>query len=150
VLVAHVVAPGASAADLRARIARRLPPSMVPHEIRLVDRIPRLVSGKVDRRAMERPRPSADAGGAADGDPVRVLADAWCEVLNRPAPPEGDFFALGGDSLSAAKLIVRVAEGLGVELPMEAVLDHPEFDAMAGYLRDAVTARNHVVPPTHS
>lgn len=141
VLAAQVVAPGTTVAELRRRLARQLPSYLVPCEIQLVGELPRLVSGKVDRDAVSREppapgRPSPDPG-APSPDPglSAALAAAWTSVLGcGPVGPEDDFFALGGDSLSAARVIVRLAESVGRELPLEAFLDAPAFGDMLAYL----------------
>jgi amino acid adenylation domain-containing protein len=134
VLSAQVVAPGSTVAELRRRLARQLPSYLVPREIQLVGDLPRLVSGKVDRDAISQvPRPA----GPPSPDPglSAALAAAWTSVLGcGPVGPEDDFFALGGDSLSAARVIVRLAESVGRELPLEAFLDAPAFGDMLAYL----------------
>lgn len=139
VLAAQVVAPGTTVAEVRRRLASRLPSYLVPREIRLVDDLPRLVSGKVDRDAIGR----APSAGPPSPDPelAAALAAAWASALGcGPVAPEDDFFALGGDSLSAAKVIVRLAESVGRELPLETFLDAPAFGDMLACLAGQPTA----------
>lgn len=140
VLSAQVVAPGTTAAELRRRLASRLPSYLVPRGIWLVDELPRLVSGKVDRDAIGRVPPSAGPPGP-DPDLSAALAAAWAAALGcGPVGPEDDFFALGGDSLSAARVIVRLAESVGRELPLEAFLEAPAFGDMLAYLAGQLAA----------
>jgi amino acid adenylation domain-containing protein len=133
VLVAQVVtAPGTTGAELRHYLAGQLPSYMVPRDIQVMDDLPRLVSGKMDPDAAltspaRMPEPGPELAAA--------LAAAWDAVLGcGPVGPDDDFFALGGDSLSAAKVIVRLAEKVHRELPLEAFLDAPAFGDMLACL----------------
>lgn len=115
-------------ADLRARLAAVLPDYMVPAIVVKLDRLPRLASGKIDRRAL--PRPASAAGGDA-GEAPRAgleseLAKLWCELLGlERVGRELDFFRAGGHSLLAMQLCGRILEaGLGSVTP-RVVFEHP-------------------------
>ncbi|MFD0350671.1 thioesterase domain-containing protein [Kitasatospora aburaviensis] len=57
----------------------------------------------------------------------------WAELLELPAvEPDGDFFALGGNSLLALRLINRIRTDLGVELRFGQVFEAPTVRALAG------------------
>jgi acyl carrier protein len=90
------------------------------------------VSGKIDRYAAGSVASTASAAGPViDG----VLAEAWATVLGRAeVGPDDDFFALGGDSLAAAKVIARLAERLGARISMDVFLERPVFHEMQEYL----------------
>lgn len=148
VLTALVVAPGADPAGLRRAMAGRVPGYLVPRDIEIVAELPRLVSGKLDRagvppagRPATQPAGQAAAPGGGQrpgGDLTAVLGAAWSAVLGGdPAGPDDDFFDRGGDSLAAARVIVRVAEAAGTELPLEAFLEAPRFADLAAYLAAA-------------
>ncbi|WP_062115906.1 Pls/PosA family non-ribosomal peptide synthetase [Collimonas pratensis] len=101
------VAPAA----LRAALGERLPPYMVPGFFEAVTEMPRLTSGKIDRKALKA-RPLAAplmAGGDAD-TPETPAETALFAALNKLFPGQpilrsADFFNdLGGHSLFAAKL----------------------------------------------
>ncbi|MFJ6770188.1 condensation domain-containing protein, partial [Kitasatospora sp. NPDC091257] len=71
------------------------------------------------------PRPPATADlpasgrAAGDGDPlVRVLADAFADVLGQPVHADDDFLATGGHSLLALRLATRLRSALGVDLTL--------------------------------
>lgn len=143
VLLGHVVAPGLSAAELRRHLAERLPSFMVPREIRVVNHLPRLVSGKVDRSTARSTIPVRGSGPSPTL--AAALGAAWSSALGcGPVGPDDDFFALGGDSLAAAKVIVRVAESMDAELSMEAFLEAPTFAEMVSYM----AAQAGTDPPT--
>ncbi len=97
------------AGRLRAALARTLPEPMVPANLTLLDRFPVTPNGKLDRAAL--PDPSADdRRGRPPGTATeRRLAGIWSEVLGYPvATVDRPFFALGGDSLSALRLVARL------------------------------------------
>ncbi|WP_439940748.1 amino acid adenylation domain-containing protein [Streptomyces sp. BBFR115] len=104
-LVAYAVAPRATPALLRGALARVLPEPMIPSAYVLLDRIPRTLTGKTDRRGL--PAPGSDAYVKAEPVAARTpleerVVAAWREVL--PVADfgvEDDFFDLGGDSIRA-------------------------------------------------
>ncbi|WP_372095597.1 amino acid adenylation domain-containing protein [Tistrella mobilis] len=132
------------AADvLRRHVARHLPIHMIPARFIATDSLPLTASGKLDRRALAaRPLPAADrpAGGDAPASPVEILiADIWAEVLDRPAIARSDdFFALGGHSLKAVRMLARLNEALPVEVPLRTVFENPTVATLAAAL-DALT-----------
>ncbi|WP_141588881.1 non-ribosomal peptide synthetase/type I polyketide synthase [Myxococcus sp. AB056] len=61
-----------------------------------------------------------------------ALAGIWTELLGRPrVGARDDFFALGGHVGMAARIVARVREALGVELPLPAVFESPTLAGMA-------------------
>jgi hypothetical protein len=79
---------------------------------------------------------------------IRIEADLariWCEVLGVDGVGRGDdFFALGGHSLAAMRVMTRVRRQFGVDLGVSALFQHPE---LAGFAL-AVTGAEHVNPST--
>ncbi|MBO1334079.1 non-ribosomal peptide synthetase [Streptomyces sp. VRA16 Mangrove soil] len=126
-LVAYVVAPGAGPAELRAALARVLPEPMIPAAYVRVERVPRTVTGKVERRGLPAPGPEAYAKAArvAARTPLeeRVVA-AWRAVLPvAEVGVEDDFFDLGGNSIRA----YRATEALrreGVDVTVREVFTY--------------------------
>lgn len=113
-LVAYLVAdrePAPDAASLRAALAETLPPYMVPVHLETLDSMPRLTSGKIDRKAL-RARPlelAALPPGAADTPETPAEAVLFAELAKlfpgQAIRREADFFSdLGGHSLFAARL----------------------------------------------
>lgn len=99
----------APAEELRARLGRLLPEYLVPSAVVLLDEFPLTVNGKLDREALPAPT-AAPAGAGVPRTPAeRALCAAFAEVLGLPgAGTEDDFFALGGDSITAMRLVSRV------------------------------------------
>jgi amino acid adenylation domain-containing protein len=134
VLTAWVVlAPGTGAADIAARLGSMLPPYMVPTLVSVAG-IPMGASGKADVAALKALQANSEAGTAADQDPdAGALAAIWRDVLGLDAVgAQDDFFALGGDSLKATRLIMAVRAAISPDLPIRVIFDNPGFAAFAG------------------
>ncbi|WKX14105.1 non-ribosomal peptide synthetase [Streptomyces sp. NL15-2K] len=124
-LAAAVVAHAPTDADaLRAWLGDRLPGYMVPEHITVLDAFPITPNGKVDRKAinkvLQESSDRTDNGYQSPAGPIeQAVASLWCELLGVDRVGRGDdFFALGGDSLLATRLMRRLREdGLhGAEL----------------------------------
>ncbi len=118
-LVGFIVAqPGhvPDAATLRQRLRANLPPYMVPSHIETVAELPRLISGKTDRKALKA-MPLTVAANAGEQEAPRnaieatLLAAAKRALGDHPIAFEADFFLdLGGHSLTAARFVSTVRE----------------------------------------
>ncbi|MEU4805362.1 amino acid adenylation domain-containing protein [Actinosynnema sp. NPDC023587] len=126
-LVAHVVGE-VSRDDLLAHVRSSLPEYMAPGRVVAHDALPLTSSGKVDRRSLAEHAlgAPAPAGARADLTPAEaVLAAVWCEVLGvAEVGPDSDFFALGGDSLLAIRVLGE-AEDRGLAVPLVSLFRHP-------------------------
>jgi AMP-binding enzyme C-terminal domain/Phosphopantetheine attachment site len=107
-------------AELRANLRKRLPPYMVPGRFEIIDQVPRLSSGKVDRKILKnRPLTVAESVEGeqqeARSDIEAVLLAATQSVFPGQAIPlDGDFFTeIGGHSLLAAQFISIVRKTKG-------------------------------------
>ncbi len=145
-LVAWVVrAPGAgapSADTLRERLGRALPPALVPAQVVLLEALPRLPNGKVDRARLPAPAAEARAAYRAPATPLeRVLAELWAEALDRePVGVDDDFFLLGGHSIVATRLFARITDALGVRIALRALFERRTIAELAAeILRDPAT-----------
>ncbi len=136
-LAAYVVpaGTGVSVPALRAHLEERLPRHMVPSALVLLDALPLTASGKLDRRALPAPgRTGGLVGPVAPRTPAEeILAGIWAEVLGIPgADAADDFFELGGHSLLATRVVSRVRQAFGVELPVRALFEWPTAGELAG------------------
>jgi amino acid adenylation domain-containing protein len=138
-LVAYVV-PGefsraASVEELRAYLKSLLPEYMVPSAFVMLDRLPTTPNGKLDRRAL--PVPGLEAYASREyerpqGEVETVLAGVWRQMLGVERVGRKDqFFELGGDSMTAMKLVVSVAETFAIQFDTQTVLRNPIFQDMA-------------------
>ncbi|MFD8887169.1 amino acid adenylation domain-containing protein [Streptomyces erythrochromogenes] len=127
-LAAYVTAAtGAQAPDpdaLLDHLAGLLPEHMVPATLDVLDALPLNQNGKVDRRALPAP---AGRRAAAPADPLdrdqRLVADAVREVLKLADDlgPDADFFRIGGNSLAAVRVAMRLSQQTGTRVPPQAV-----------------------------
>lgn len=118
----------------------RLPDYMIPGRLVVLDRLPRGISGKIDRRALPAPDATANAGLAADAaaqgaalSPTEeILAGIWSEILGVPAlGAQDNFFDLGGHSLLATRVISKVRAAFQAELPIRALFEMPTVRGFA-------------------
>ncbi|MEA2604953.1 MAG: hypothetical protein QOF89_5945, partial [Acidobacteriota bacterium] len=154
-LVGYAVPEAGSALDaeeLRAWLAGRLPSYMVPAAFVVLDSLPLTPNGKVDRRALPVP---ATAVRAADGresvlrTPIEeLLAGIWEEVLGVGRVGAGDeLYALGGDSLHATRIVSRVHERLGVDVPLRVFFEEPTLAGLARSVEGALGTPSTQAPP---
>ncbi|MFB6891576.1 amino acid adenylation domain-containing protein [Kitasatospora sp. NPDC056327] len=114
-LVAYVVpAPGPAPepAQLRQRLAARLPDHLVPSAVVVLDAFPLNANGKLDRRALPLPDLSALSSGRAPSTPrEELLCALFAGVLGLDRVGIDDrFFDLGGDSILTIRLAARARE----------------------------------------
>ncbi|MFJ9695834.1 amino acid adenylation domain-containing protein [Kitasatospora sp. NPDC101183] len=134
-LVAYVVpAPNADApepADLRRDLGRTLPAHAVPGAFVLLPELPLTPNGKLDTAALPAPASTGTAPAQPRTPAEQVLCAAAAEVLGRTAVgPDDGFFALGGDSLKAIRL-VNAAGQAGLRLDLAAVFQYRTLAELA-------------------
>ncbi|OAI22284.1 amino acid adenylation domain-containing protein [Methylomonas koyamae] len=140
-LVGYVLADAAApalSAELMARLKQNLPHFMVPMAVIVLDAWPMTANAKIDRRALPLPA-ETDAGGGvcepAANERERWLVELWQEILGvDTVGATDDFFALGGHSLSATRLMARVREESGRSMPLKDFFVAPTVRSMAAYL----------------
>jgi acyl carrier protein len=116
------------AAELRERLRARLPDYMVPSAFVALETLPLTANGKLDRRAL--PAPDGAFAAAEYVEPrteaERVVAGIWADVLGvERVGAMDDFFALGGHSLRATRVISHVRTAFGAEVPVRALFESP-------------------------
>ena len=133
-LVAYVVAePGAvlAPAQLRAILAQALPEYMVPSAFVELEALPLTPNGKLDRRALPAPDREAvvaRAYAAPQGAVEEALASIWQELLGLEKVGRQDhFFELGGNSISAVRMVSRMQLLLGLKVPLSEIFRNSCF-----------------------
>jgi amino acid adenylation domain-containing protein len=155
-LVAYLVSNGGPAADveeLKRYVQDRLPSFMVPKAWVGLDELPLTPNGKVDRAALpefdfvtedtivsfQLPRTQTEA----------ILGGIWERVLDvERVHRDSDFFAFGGYSLLATRIIARIRESFNVELPVRSIFEWPILADLAERVDEMLRA-GHVLtlPP---
>ncbi|MBZ4570895.1 amino acid adenylation domain-containing protein, partial [Mycobacterium avium subsp. hominissuis] len=132
-LVAYVTGT-ADPAQLRTALAERLPGYMVPAAVLVLDALPLTPSGKLDTGAL----PAPDYQGPEDylapaGAVEEILAWLYAQVLGLPrrVGVQESFFDLGGDSLSAMRLVAAIYNALDIHLPVRAVFEAPSVRSLS-------------------
>ncbi len=102
--------------ELRRDLMDLLPLAMIPSSLVQVDAFPMLRTGKVDRAALQAMAPPALQFVPPEGEVERWVADELADLLGvQHVSANDDFFALGGDSIAATRLAVRVIDEFGAE-----------------------------------
>lgn len=131
--------------ELRAFLQERLPSAAVPTKLLVVDVLPLLPSGKVDQIAL---RSLADAPARHGAAPITMpvnadVAEIWRTVLREAdINAADDFFDLGGNSLLAMQVIVRVRRRFGIDIPIRAIFDNPTLAGFSSAVENAPLAKN--------
>ncbi|WP_369829067.1 amino acid adenylation domain-containing protein, partial [Mycobacterium sp. 852002-50816_SCH5313054-b] len=134
--VTGIADPASFAASARAALAERLPPYMVPTAVVVLDALPLTVNGKLDTRALPAPEyQDGDHYRAPTNAVEELLADIYAQVLGVEPPRlvgvDESFFDLGGDSLSAVRLIAAVNSGLDAGLSVRTLFEAPTVAQLA-------------------
>ena len=146
-LVAYVVAAKGRLIDetqVRSHLSQHLPSQVIPSAIVVLESLPQLPNGKVDRAAL--PEPSTPAAPAVDTQGPRdeteqAVHDIWCDALGLDrADVNDDFFASGGHSLLAMRVIAQIRSRLSSEIAVSRFFDAPTIAGLAGAVKEGKAA----------
>ncbi|MEM7354745.1 MAG: amino acid adenylation domain-containing protein, partial [Acidobacteriota bacterium] len=152
ILVAYVVgrtSPAPSVAELRAFLDRRLPAFMVPSRFVVLEELPRTPNGKVDRAELPAPTGRSGTAHTAPRSSVEtLLTQMWSELLGvERIGIHDDFFAHGGHSLLAMRLITRLRQVFAVELPVRVLFEAPTVARLAAAVAQARRPQGAITAP---
>jgi amino acid adenylation domain-containing protein len=136
---------------LQIHLARSAPAYMIPAQFVVLDELPRTPNGKLDRSALPTPTEPGQsepgrsgpadhvvgrrADGRAGSTTEERIAKIVAEVLDRPTiGVHEDFFALGGDSLRAVQIVLRLNDELETEIPINALFETRTVYGLAALL----------------
>lgn len=121
--------------SLIAAAKRKLPQHMVPAVYVQLEAFPLNTNGKIDRKQLPVPKASslgAPTYRAPRNDTETRIAAVWRNVLGlAEVGRDQDFFALGGTSVLAARVLNHLGEELGVEIPLQAFYEAPTVEGIA-------------------
>lgn len=147
-LVGYLVGDGRiDPSDIKAAARRHLPTHMVPDVLMPLAEFPLTATGKLDRAALPTPEfPDEREWVAPSSDAEQRIADVFGDVLGVSGVGAADsFFELGGNSLSATRVVARLRTALGVSVGIRELFDAPTVAELAAHLTTA--DRNVAVPP---
>ena len=135
-LVGYVVAQSGQRAEpavLRAHVAQSLPEYMVPGAIVVLEALPLSANGKLDRKGLPAPdfAMAKGRGRAPSTAQEEILCALFAEVLGiSGVGVEGNFFELGGDSISSIQLVAKARQA-GLIITPRDVFAHQSVEALA-------------------
>ena len=138
-LVAYVQADAAGsdafALRLRRELASIVPSYMIPQVVLPIERIPRTVSGKVDRNAHLDAAPSAGSRATSDTTLLARVTRTWANVLSLTSvSSDANFFECGGHSLAAIQATSQLGAELDCRLPVASMFEYPILRDYAEWL----------------
>jgi amino acid adenylation domain-containing protein len=150
-LVAYVAArqePAPSINDLREFLKTTLPESMLPSVFVFLPSLPKMLNGKVDRKALPVPdqqRPDMEEAFVAPRTPLEeMVAAIVADVLKLERVGVYDnFFELGGHSLLATQLVSRLRSTFEVEVSLKTFFQNPTVIGVAEGIEKARRQKAH-------
>ena len=132
--------------DITSYLRHRVPRHAVPTAIVAVDDVPRTTSGKLDRALLARLPlpPTATDERRQLGQRERLMAEVWSAILERDVASIGvddDFFDIGGHSLLAIELLIRIEDTFDRRLPLRQLFDTPTLGSLVASIDSASVDR---------
>jgi amino acid adenylation domain-containing protein len=144
-LCAYVVAAGKlDVPALRAELSAHLPGYMIPTHFVEIDKIPLTANGKIDKRSLPEPvvKPS-DSCLVPLNTREAKLVEIWSEVLGIDKGGIGldlDYFDLGGHSLNATTLILKIHKEFAVKIPLAEIFRNSTVRELANLIKESEKA----------
>lgn len=121
--------------EAKKHLGQSLPDYMIPKIYLFVERIPLTLNGKVDRKALPKPQKSdlqLESYVAPRDETEAALCEIWQSLFNiEKIGIFDDFFALGGNSLLAMRLVSAVRQAYQVELPLRIFFEKTTINDLA-------------------
>ncbi|MCP4146849.1 MAG: amino acid adenylation domain-containing protein, partial [bacterium] len=120
-------------------LSQTLPGYMIPAYFMQLEKIPLTSSGKIDHRAL--PEPEIQTGSryvAPTGEIEKKLTGIWSEVLGierKKIGTEANFFQLGGHSLRATIVAMRIHKEFNIKLPLVKLFEASTIRKLAHYIK---------------
>ena len=137
--------------ELRSSLSERLPSAMIPTLWQVLEEIPRLPNGKVDRENLPEPgkRRLETPFTSPDTATEKKLTPLWQELLKRESIGIHDnFFDLGGHSLLAIQLVTRIEQEFQVPIALRELFKNPTIAEVAELIER--TSPPETLPPQES
>ncbi|MGA4721896.1 amino acid adenylation domain-containing protein [Fictibacillus nanhaiensis] len=123
-------------------LKQRLPEYMVPYTYVIVDKMPMFPNGKINKKALLNltiDSTSEYTVPVLESDAEKKLLSIWKEVLKvEQIGVEDNLFKLGGHSLSATQIIIRVRKAFDVNIPLRVIFDSPTIKGLAKIIEETL------------
>ena len=135
----------------RNELASQLPAFMVPHVFHILDKMPTTLNDKVDRQKLLQYKSSSEATEEYTfprTNEERLVAEIWKESLNKKQIDIfSNFFEMGGHSIMAVNVMIKIEKTTGVRIPLSALFQHSTIEKFAKLLNiEEKIASDHLVP----
>jgi amino acid adenylation domain-containing protein len=131
-------------------LSRSLPQYMIPR-LMVLDRLPLMPNGKVDKEKLPEPEFHAEEEYTAPRNETEArLAQIWSELLGiEPGSisVDANFFALGGHSLKATKMMAEIHKAFHVRIPLTEIFQSPVIKDLSGFISGAAEDRYASIEP---
>jgi thioesterase domain-containing protein/acyl carrier protein len=146
-LVAYCVTDPASVFDetgLKQYLKEKLPDYMIPSAIVRMEKMPLTANNKVDRKALPEPAGISSSSAKEYLEPKTItekkLSSIWSSILKiEKIGVLDDFFEIGGHSMIAVTLIIKIEKEFGIRLPLATLFEQSNIQRLAKVIENGVT-----------
>jgi len=138
---------------LETTLSKALPEYMMPTYFVRLEKIPLTLNGKIDRNALLEPEKKANDDSVFTfprNERDEKLAKIWSEILGMEEDSisiDGNFFRLGGHSLTATVMTSRIHKEFNVRLSLADVFKNPTVRKISEYIKNAVKEQYKPITP---
>nr|ARR97036.1 SphC [Herpetosiphon sp. B060] len=141
-LAGYVVTRGAiTTAELHTYLTDNLPNYMVPAQLVILDEMPRLPNGKIDRMALTRRETVKSLTANSVIDQLCQIAATVLETDPTTLEPERKFYELGFDSVNVVSFVRAINQHLGCDIDVSAIYNYATLADLASALATIVPAQ---------
>jgi amino acid adenylation domain-containing protein len=135
----------------RNELASQLPTFMVPHVFHVLEKMPKTLNDKIDRVALLEYKSNAEINQeytAPRTNNEKLIAEIWQEILKiEKVDIFSNFFELGGYSILAVKVMIKIEKETGKRIPLSSLFQHSTIEKLALLLNtENEIESEHLVP----
>jgi len=130
--------------ELRRFLKEKLPDYMIPSVIVLMEKLPLTANNKVDRKALPEPINLSSSVSKDYVEPTtdteKKLALIWSSILKiEKIGILDNFFEIGGHSMIAVNMIIRIEKEFGIRLPLATLFEQSDIQKLAKVIEAGIT-----------
>ena len=144
-LCAYIVSvENMSTKEFREILSHSLPRYMIPTHFIHMDDMPLNLNGKIDTKSLPIPESTRETDYELPrNDMEEIVARIWSEVLGlEKIGIHDNFFEIGGHSLKASDMALRIHRELDIEVPLREVFKLATIASLTGYLASAMKSKH--------